>query len=55
MNANTRTALFALTALLSGWGAVAQAQDNNSIRAGVYLIHYERRPTTSQAPTFRRA
>jgi outer membrane protein len=41
MNVSTRTALFALTALLSGWGAVAQAQDNNSIRAGVYLIHYD--------------
>ncbi len=50
MNASTRTALFALTALLSGWGAVAQAQDNNSIRAGVYLIQYDAKANDISGP-----
>jgi len=44
------TALFALTALLNGWGGAAQAQDNNSIRAGVYLIQYDAQASDISGP-----
>jgi outer membrane protein len=43
MKISTSIALSAITALLSGLGGAAQAQeqDNNTIRAGVYLVHYD--------------
>lgn len=45
MNTNTRIALFAITALLGGLSGAAQAENNNTIRGGLYLIHYDAQAT----------
>ena len=52
MKTSTRIALFAITALLVGFGGTAQAQeqDKNTIRAGVYLVYYDAKANDISGP-----
>lgn len=50
MKTSARIALFATTALLGGLSGTAQAQNDNTIRGGIYLIQYDARATDISGP-----
>ena len=41
----TRSALFAMMALLAGFGGTAHADNDNTIRVGQYFVHYDAQAT----------